>query len=287
MQRLLFMQKRTGEFMGKLIFLDIDGTIRWFDGSVPESTILAIKEARKRGHEICICSGRPYSLIEKNIMDIGFDGVVSCAGTYVLYRGACVRKVCFDSETAHALCGYLLENDCIVEMQRYDRTFLPKAAQKRYDDMSRRMQENFGKGAKKLEDYPAIAETYTDVHEIEKVMFFSSRLSYDEVYEKWKDRVVMTPFSIPNVERWGGEISPLNVNKTVGIKSILEHSSYTREDVIAIGDSDNDVDMLEFAAVGVAMGNATENARKAADWQTDELLNDGIYHAFRKLGLIS
>lgn len=65
--------------MGKIIFLDIDGTIRWYDGSVPESTIFAIKAARKRGHEICICSGRPYSLIEKNIMDIGFDGVVSCA----------------------------------------------------------------------------------------------------------------------------------------------------------------------------------------------------------------
>lgn len=272
--------------MGKIIFLDIDGTIRWYDGSVPESTIFAIKAARKRGHEICICSGRPYSLIEKNIMDIGFDGVVSCAGTYVLYRGECVRKVSFDPETAHELCRYLLENDCIVEMQRYDQTFLPRVMQGRYDEMSRRMMESFGKDAKKLEDYPTIAENYTDVHEIEKVMFFSSRLSYDEVYEKWKERVIMTPFSIPNAERWGGEISPLNVNKTIGIQSILEHSAYTREDVIAIGDSDNDVDMLEFASVGVAMGNATETARRAANWQTDELLNDGILKAFQKLELI-
>lgn len=272
--------------MGKIIFLDIDGTIRWFDGSVPESTVFAIKEARRNGHEVCICSGRPYSLIEKNIMDIGFDGVISCAGTYVIYRDQCTRKVCFEPETARELCGYLLENDCIVEMQRYDQTFLPRIMQSRYDEMSRHMMESLGENAKPLETYPTIAEQYTDVEEIEKVMFFSNSLPYEEVYQRWKDRVIMTPFSIPNAERWGGEISPLHVNKTAGILSILEHSSYTREEVIAIGDSDNDVDMLEFAAVGVAMGNATENARKAADWQTAPLLEDGILKAFRRLELI-
>ena len=45
--------------------------------------------------------------------------------------------------------------------------------------------------------------------------------------------------------------------------------------------------MLQFAGVGIAMGNGTEGAKKAADWQTDELLNDGLEKAFRKLGLIS
>lgn len=272
--------------MGKIVFLDIDGTIRWFDGFVPESAVWAIKEARNKGHEVCICSGRPYSLIEKNILDIGFDGVISCAGTYVLYKGACTRKVCFERDLAWELCGFLLQNDCIVEMQRFDQTFLTRNMQKEYDEMHRKMMEDMGEGAKALEPYPTIAEQYTDVENIEKVMFFSNRLSYEEIYKKWEGRVVMTPFSIPNGQRSSGEISPLHVNKTSGILSILEHSSYTRKDIIAIGDSDNDVDMLEFAGVGVAMGNATEKARKAADWQTAGVLEDGILKAFQKLGLI-
>lgn len=272
--------------MGKIIFLDIDGTIRWFDGSVPDSTIYAIREARKRGHEICVCSGRPLSLIEKNILDIGFDGIVSCAGTYVVYRGKCVQRVSFDPRTVHELCEYLVDKDCMIELQRYDQTFLLKRFVNRYEEMGRNMMKSLGEGAKELEPYPALAERDTDVENVEKVMFFSRKVPYDEIYSEWSDRVVMTPFSIPNVERWGGEISPLNVNKTSGIRSVLEHSSYSREDVIAIGDSDNDADMLEFAATGVAMGNATENARRAADWQTAPLLEDGILKAFRKLELI-
>ncbi|MCI6005823.1 MAG: Cof-type HAD-IIB family hydrolase [Blautia sp.] len=272
--------------MGKIIFLDIDGTIRWFDGSVPDSTIYAIREARKRGHEVCVCSGRPLSLIEKSILDIGFDGIVSCTGTYVVYRGKCVQRVSFDPRTVHELCEYLVDKDCMIELQRYDQTFLLKRFVNRYEEMGRNMMKSLGEGAKELEPYPALAEQDTDVENVEKVMFFSRKVPYDEIYSEWSDRVVMTPFSIPNAERWGGEISPLNVNKTSGIRSVLEHSSYSREDVIAIGDSDNDADMLEFAATGVAMGNATENARRAADWQTAPLLEDGILKAFRKLELI-
>ena len=270
----------------KIIFLDIDGTIRWFDGRVPESAVYAVREARKRGHEVCICSGRPLSLIEKNIMDIGFDGVISCTGTYVLYRDVCVRQVSFEQNTVHELCEYLIRNDCLVELQRYDRTFLPRELKGKYDRMCSDMMENLGADAKPLEEYPAITEHYTDVSNVEKVMFFSDHLPYDEVYGKWEGRVHMTPFSIPNVQRWGGEVSPCGVNKTIGICSILEHSDFTREDVIAIGDSDNDVDMLEFAYVGIAMGNATEKARAAADWQTDAVLEDGILKAFQKLELI-
>ena len=272
--------------MGKIIFLDIDGTIRWFDGSVPDSTVYAIQEARRRGHEVCVCSGRPLSLIEKNILDIGFDGIVSCAGTYGMYRGQCVRSVSFDPATVHELCEYLVEKDCMIELQRFDQTFLLKRFVSRYEEMGRNMMASLGEDAKELEPYPGLVEQDTDVKNVEKVMFFSQKVPYEEIYHEWSDRVIMTPFSIPNAERWGGEISPLNVNKTSGILSILEHSDYSREDVIAIGDSDNDVDMLEFAAAGIAMGNATQSAAQAADWQTAPLLADGILKAFRKLELI-
>lgn len=270
----------------KIVFLDIDGTIRWFDGRVPDSTVYAIREARKNGHEICICSGRPFSLIEKNIMEIGFDGVVSCAGTYVLYKDQCVRSVSFEKETVHRLCEYLVENHCLIELQRYDRTFLPADLVEKYDAMNRELMEDMGKDAKPLEEYPGIVKDYTEVDHVEKVMFFSDDLSYEDVYEKWEGIVHMTPFSIPSSQKSAGEVSPVNVNKTEGIRSILEHCTFTPADVIAIGDGDNDVDMLEFASVGIAMGNATEKARAAADWQTAAVLEDGILHAFKKLGLI-
>lgn len=219
-------------------------------------------------------------------MEIGFDGVVSCAGTYVLYKDQCVKQMSFEKETVHRLCDYLMRNDCLFELQRYDRTFLPADLAEKYDTMSRELMEDMGEDAKPLEEYPGIVKDYTELENVEKVMFFSNAISYEEVYEKWEGIVHMTPFSIPSSQKWAGEISPMHVNKTEGILSILEHSTFAPEDVIAIGDSDNDVDMLEFASVGIAMGNATDKARAAADWQTDAVLDDGILHAFQKLGLL-
>ena len=62
--------------MGKIAFLDIDGTIRAFDGTIPDSAVEAIHEARRRGHQVCISSGRALDQIEKRIIDIGFDGII-------------------------------------------------------------------------------------------------------------------------------------------------------------------------------------------------------------------
>ena len=59
-----------------------------------------------------------------------------------------------------------------------------------------------------------------------------------------------------------------------------------RLDTFAFGDSDNDLRMLQSAGTGVAMGNAKEEIKKAADFITDSADDDGIYNAFKKFGLI-
>lgn len=51
--------------MKKIIFLDIDGTLRDFDGTIPESAVKAIHEAQKNGHKVCLSTGRPYPRIKK------------------------------------------------------------------------------------------------------------------------------------------------------------------------------------------------------------------------------
>ena len=55
---------------------------------------------------------------------------------------------------------------------------------------------------------------------------------------------------------------------------------------MAFGDGDNDLEMMDFAEYGVAMGNATPALIAAADTVTDDINSDGLYNAFKKLGLI-
>ena len=59
-----------------------------------------------------------------------------------------------------------------------------------------------------------------------------------------------------------------------------------RSEIMAFGDGENDIDMLQFAGVGVAMGNADEKVKAMADYVTDTVENDGIEKALRHFGLI-
>jgi Cof subfamily protein (haloacid dehalogenase superfamily) len=272
--------------MKKIIFLDIDGTIRDFDGHVPASAIEAIQQARKNGHEVCISTGRPYCQIEESILDIGFDGVISGSGSYVEYKGSCVRHVYFTTMSYIALCNYLVENHCIIEIQRHNACHILKRQEKEFLAMGAKIQEKLGEQAKQLTVLPTVVESPMSLTQVEKLLFFSNQLSNDELQSKWGDNLCITAFSIPNSEKWGGEITPQGVHKAEGIRSILKEGDFTQQDVIAIGDSENDLEMLKFASVGVAMGNSRPSVIEAADMVTASLREDGIYQAFCELHLI-
>lgn len=272
--------------MKKIVFLDIDGTIRDFDGHVPISTIDAIKAARKNGHEVCISTGRPYCQIDKSILEIGFDGIISGSGSYVEYQGVCIRHVYFTIMSYIALCNYLLDHDCIIEIQRHDTCSILKQQEQAFFSIGERIREKVGERVQASLLNPEIVDSFMKLTRVEKLLFFSNQVSISQLKKQWGGNVCITAFSIPDYEKWGGEITPQGVHKARGIQSILQEGEREQADVIAIGDSENDIEMLKFAAVGVAMGNASPSVKEAADMVTASLREEGIAQAFRKLGLI-
>lgn len=96
---------------------------------------------------------------------------------------------------------------------------------------------------------------------------------------------------IPNckITRWyedGIDIISKDGGKDHGIRRILEVHGFTREESIAFGDSDNDLEMLEFAGIGVAMGNAAESVKEVANYVTSHIDEDGIWNACKHFELI-
>ena len=77
-----------------------------------------------------------------------------------------------------------------------------------------------------------------------------------------------------------------NGGKVVGIEKMLEHHGITKEEIIAFGDGENDLEMLAFAGVGVAMGNADEEVKEVADYVTTDIDDDGIWNACKHFNLI-
>ena len=96
---------------------------------------------------------------------------------------------------------------------------------------------------------------------------------------------------MPNTKltRWnmgGADVIPANGGKAAGIAKVLEHYGIRKEETIAFGDGENDVDMFGAVGTAVAMGNACKAAKEAAHYVTDKINDDGIYNALVHFGVL-
>jgi hypothetical protein len=83
-----------------------------------------------------------------------------------------------------------------------------------------------------------------------------------------------------------GDISDGSIMKRDGIEKVLEYCNMDKADAVGVGDSGNDIDMLEYCGIGIAMGNGSDEIKKAADYVTTDIDEDGIKNAFLWLGVI-
>ena len=103
------------------------------------------------------------------------------------------------------------------------------------------------------------------------------RITTEELKEKYKNRLYIirsTPYYC--------EVSNPEASKGSSLCFLRDYWGFKKEEVLAIGDQDNDIDMIEAAGVGVAMGNGTPNLKKAADFITKSLNEDGFSYAMEK-----
>ena len=82
------------------------------------------------------------------------------------------------------------------------------------------------------------------------------------------------------------EVTANNVNKATAINSILDEWKFDKNEIIAFGDSNNDLEMLDYVGVGVAMGNASDNVKNQSNYVTLDNDSDGIYYALKHFGII-
>ncbi len=271
--------------MGKVIFLDIDGTIRDFDGTVQESAVEAIRKARRNGHEVFLNTGRLYCRIEKKIRDIGFDGVIASSGGYIEYKGERIAHKYFTQLAYIELMKDLLEQRCVVEMGNNKGGYV---FQENWEDYCRIYTDLCEKlcvdESEALMSVPV--ESLLEVPDVEQLIVFSRDEVRREILSKWGYSFHITHICLPYSGRWAGEITPNYITKAEAIRQILKVKECGREDAVAIGDGDNDIEMIRFAGAGVAMGNGSPWVKEIADYVTSPIKEDGIWKAFDHLGLI-
>lgn len=280
----------------KIIFFDVDGTlvdVRPSREYIPESTIRAIKETRKRGNLCFLCTGRSKAEIFPHIMEVGFDGIIGAGGGFVEINGEMLyhKKVSID-QVNHVV-NFFEENDFDYYIESNGGLYASKNLIKRLESIIYGDLENDIKARELKENEPshfiASLKEGQDMHrdDVNKICFLEKDgISFEVVKKEFENEFNVINCTVPMFGENSGELSVSGVNKQFAIKALIDHLNISREDTYAYGDGLNDIDMIEYCKYGIAVGNAKEELKKIADEVTDDIANDGIYNSMKKHELI-
>lgn len=274
-------------FKPKAIFLDMDGTILNHHNKVSIHTKEIIDDLRNQGIFVFIATGRSANEIER-VVPQGFqvDGVISSNGM----AGYVGKEVVFEHSLALELVETIIEKarktKVYYELFPYETSRMTLIQDKQYveDEIRDPMPDSVG------------------------INEWLSRKQAIKEEIAWKDNVVGTKFSkfyffartTEHINRWKNELDQLkkeidfttsissihnvevmvaNVNKATGIKQMLKRFDLSEDETLAIGDSNNDLPMLEFVSYAVAMKNAPDHIKEVVDEVTEFTCDeDGVYH---------
>ena len=260
--------------MFKAVFLDVDGTLTDLrSNTVPDSAGRAIRLARERGVKVCVATGRHTRTKEEGsiIAGLDFDCYISLSG-----------QLCYASDGG-IYHKQTLDPKIVRRMLRLsDRLWFPCVFSERDSIYANRIDQV-------LTDAFAIVDIR--ISEARK----PERMNLDEIYlmcpvlKEEHTEEVFSSFQDCVVTQWKPEfvdIMPTGCGKHIGLEKTLEYLGIDVMESIAFGDAQNDVTMLQYAGLGVAMSDGSPEALEVADYIAPPVAEDGIYRAFEKFGII-
>lgn len=278
----------------KIVFLDIDGTIWDYKGNIPNSTIEAIRRLKENGHIPVICTGRAKGHVrDKKLLDLGFDGLIAACGAYVEYKDTILTEVLIEDEKVKRVVELSKKYNVPVVLEGSRKHWISKDGFE-HDDFVDRMIEIMEEDAVIFEDYSP------DM----KVNKFSGDIIENSDYEGFKGAVLRDFEIIEHIlsddmglfqSQFEGDGSMVigvfesvleGYSKATGMKKICDYLNMDMNDSLAIGDSNNDIEMIEAAGIGIAMGDGSKELKEHADYITDNLWDDGLKNALSHFGLI-
>ena len=261
----------------KTLFFDIDGTLFAVSPStVPDSARRALKMAQENGHLIFINTGRTFHMIPEIIKELGFDGYVCGCGSQIYLHG----EVLHSSVINHELCMQIMEllRTCKISafFEQHNGIFYDGSADFTTDKIERLKQ------ALSMSDFTTFSKEWKASCTFAKFLAISHDFSDTETFLRFCENKFHCFRHNPRV--W--EVAQKEYSKATGMEFLLKHLGLSREHSYAFGDSVNDLSMLQYAGTSVAMGNCMKEILPHCDYQTTDILEDGIHHAMEHFGLI-
>lgn len=258
--------------MIKAVFFDIDGTLVSFSTHrIPDSALDAIRQLKSQGIKVFIATGRHWRVMN-NLSGLEFDGYITLNGSCCYAgRDRLIYRQAIPGEDIRSL----------VEMERGGTPFPCIFVRER--DMFINFTNEHTDEIFRMLNFPEPPllgiEAALESEIFQLIGFFGAG----------EEKEVMAHLPGCEATRWNPlftDIVPLGGSKRIGMEKILAWFGIDREECMAFGDGGNDVPMLEYAGIGVAMGNASEEVKCRADYITASVDEDGIARALEHFDLI-
>lgn len=278
----------------RIIFLDVDGTILAHGETIAPSTIAAVRAARERGHLVYLCTGRAAGDIHPSVLDIGFDGAISNGGALAVSGDETVLAETMPRAAVERVMAYFAEQGTRYFIQSHSGVYASEGVRSFIADFiaERRRRHADDLSSVALAEDVVAAPRFAPVEEadldhIAKAVFVSSDPdAVEKTQQALGEQFHVIPGSMPLPTGSNGEVGMRGTNKGTGIEAVLSHLGRDAADAVGIGDSWNDVEMFEVCGTAVAMAEADPQLQRIAGDVTTGVLDDGIWNAFVRHGII-
>ncbi len=267
--------------MYKLIALDMDGTLLNSEKAISEENKQAIAKAREAGVTVVLASGRPLEGMQDKLVELNInsdkDFVISYNGSMVKNVGTneIIHQQIIDGKSAKLVACQAKELGAYVHAFSQVHGLIT-TEHNPYTDIEANING--------LEITKMNFESLEDNHPIIKAMMVAEPSQLTQVIETLPS-VLRETFTVVQSAAYFLEFLNPSSNKGVGVAAVAEYLGIKPEEVICMGDAENDHHMLEYAGLGIAMENAMEETKKIADYITVSNDEHGVARAIEKFVL--
>ena len=251
-----------------IVFFDIDGTLCRYEDTVNDNIKRCFKRLHKGNHVVFLCTGRSPKDISNDILSLGFDGIIACMGAVIIHGNEVLQNRFITPDMLLETVGLMIERKVPALILGIDEVL-------RTEQMKHAPLET------------GIVRSVEDLYRNGKLVEISSLdIEYPNVSALGKIREIMDKHSdLIEYNETSGQTRLKGVNKAEAIRVVLARYSHENLKSYAIGDSQNDIEMLNCVDVGIAMGDAPDIVKSAASWITSTVEEDGVCNAMKHFGL--
>lgn len=271
----------------KLVFLDIDGTLTTPGSNVPpQSALDAIRLAQAAGHRVFLCTGRNYDML-RPLLAYGFDGAVASGGGYVFLGDQVLYDCPMSEEQKEKALRLFAEGGVLRTIEAKDGSFCDAG-------MGEFLQQCSGGNSELLRWREALEKDLGirpmaeyDGRPIYKVVFMCRTAEQlAPAIRELEGEFYFLIQDLAGANCLNGELVNRRFDKGSGIRRMCEALHAELSDTIGVGDSMNDLEMIETVGTGVCMDNGSPNLKKRSDLICPAVEDDGLAWAFQRLGLV-